>query len=148
MSKLWESRTYAIWASMIQRTDNPNSQAFKYYGERGIKTCAEWYEYKCFLADMGECPEGLTLERRDNDGDYSPKNCYWATRKEQANNTRNNRLIEFRGVVYTLSQLADLSGVNYSTLYLRLFVDHLPIEEAINPAKRAYPANRRARRVA
>lgn len=80
------SDTYTSWYHMIARCNNPNSEHWHRYGGRGITVCARWNKFENFLSDMGTRPPGLTLERKMNDQGYSPDNCLWATRKEQAQN--------------------------------------------------------------
>jgi hypothetical protein len=77
---------------MWQRCTNPNHKGYKNYGGRGITVCERWDSFKNFYADMGEAPEGRSLDRINNDGNYEPSNCRWATRKEQAQNSRNTKL--------------------------------------------------------
>jgi hypothetical protein len=121
--------TKLSWELMIGRCYNSKSDKFKDYGGRGIKVCARWLDYKNFLADMGPRPAGTTLDRKDNDKNYEPKNCRWATAKQQANNRRDTIILEAFGKKQSLRTWAEEYKMPSSTLYGRL--NKHTVEEAL-----------------
>lgn len=124
------SREYRSWATMIQRCCNCNSSAYKHYGGRGIKVCERWRMFENFLADMGPRPEGTTLDRSDNDGDYEPGNCVWATRTAQSRNRRSNKMITYQGVTLCVTDWAKRQGIPKQCLQDRLWRGW-PVEHAL-----------------
>jgi hypothetical protein len=128
------TRTYNIWHLMIQRCCNQKATHYEYYGGRGIVCCEEWKTFANFFRDMGECPKGLTLDRIDNNQGYSKGNCRWATRTDQQNNMRNNRLLMQNGIAKTASQWAKEKGINRSTLQKRID-NGLPDEACLSVAE-------------
>ena len=120
--KCEDHRLYSTWKSMKARCYNKNRPSYKYYGGKGVGVYWAWREnFWCFVEDMDHTyEEGKTLDRVDNNGDYSPYNCRWATPKEQANNQ--NRLytgITYNGETYKECELSVITGVPRSTLQAR-----------------------------
>jgi hypothetical protein len=118
------------WGQMLARCYDPNNHKYKNYGARGIRVCDRWLCRRLFLEDMGERPEGMTLNRINNDGPYSPENCEWATQRQQNQNRTNNRLITFDGKTQFLTEWARHYGLNRTTLRKRLDKGW-PVEAAI-----------------
>jgi hypothetical protein len=124
---------YRIWTNMIQRCTNENIPHFDDYGGRGIQVCERWASsYKAFAQDMGDCPKGMSLERIDNSGPYSPLNCRWATLMEQGQNKRNNRRIKAFGVELCMSEWSRRTGLYEATIHKRLARGWSP-EMAVTP---------------
>jgi len=107
---------YNAWCTMIGRCENENHISYKNYGARGIYVCERWKDFALFKQDMGERPKGAWLERRDNDGPYSPDNCHWATRSEQQRNTRRSVRVTAGGQTKTLIEWSEDLGVPYTTI--------------------------------
>lgn len=112
---------YTSWRSMLARCGNPNDPYYARYGGRGIKVCDQWlHDFHCFLRDLGLRPTiKHTLDRVNNNGNYEPGNCRWATCSEQANNRHNSVCVTYQGQTKTISQWAEVSGINKITLYWR-----------------------------
>lgn len=117
------SKLYSVWRNMIDRCYREKNHAYKDYGGRGIYVCDEWRnDFKAFYdwAIKAGYGEGLSIDRSDNNGPYSPENCRWETPLEQANNRRANRLITFQGETKSLTQWSREYGHNYAMVQRRL----------------------------
>jgi len=121
---------YVAWIQMRDRCKNTANESYHNYGGRGITVCERWEKFENFYSDMGERPKGLTLERIDNNKGYSPDNCKWATHKEQANNSRHNVIINYKGQRLIMAQWAREIGIKCNTLSRRI-QRHWPIEKAL-----------------
>lgn len=111
---------YGIWHGMHQRCENPAAPAYKYYGGRGIEVCLRWDLFTSFMRDMGERPSSKhSIDRINNNGNYEPGNCRWATPKQQASNKSNSRLLMWAGQTQTLGAWAAEFKVERSVVYSR-----------------------------
>lgn len=125
------SPTHTTWRGMLERCRYKNNKRYDRYGGRGISVCKEWYDFNNFIRDMGERPEGKTLDRIDLNGNYCKENCRWATLIEQANNRTNNHNLTYKGMTKTLKQLADIIGMDRHTIKNKLNQGWV-IDEIIN----------------
>ena len=115
------SPEYIVWRNMIARCTKSDAIRYDRYGGRGIKVCDRWmHDFINFLADMGRRPDGHTLERIDNDGNYEPTNCRWATRTEQANNRASSRYLVFGGERMTTAESSRRTGLTQKLIHSRL----------------------------
>lgn len=129
--------TYCSWANMISRCRNTNDPAYSNYGGRGIIVCNRWIYFVEFFEDMGIKPEGTELDRIDNDGNYEPGNCRWATKTENLRNNRHNHLLTAFGETKPMSAWAEDSrcSVSYTTLRKRINEMGWDAETAISLGK-------------
>lgn len=137
------TRIYKAWCNMRSRCNNPNRESYDRYGGRGIGYEKRWELFSNFLEDMGdsyqECLKSVerpTLERIDNNANYSKENCKWVSMKDQCNNRRNSRFIEYNGVKKTLGQWAEYLGIENGTFRSRFYALNWPIEKLMNPPSR------------
>lgn len=130
-------RARVSWRCMKRRCRDINFDSYFKYGARGITICARWSRFENFLADMGERPEGTTLDRIDSKDNYGPENCRWATAIEQRANRRadavdHSQSFSYGGTRYTPAELARIAGISRAAMYGRLVVSGWPVERSIN----------------
>jgi hypothetical protein len=125
------TRSYRIWRSLLKRCYKPDSPYYARYGERGIEVDPRWFTYEGFYADMGDCPEGMSLERLHNDRNYWRGNCVWATQTTQMRNTSVNRLITWQGRTKCVAEWAELYNITQSLLWQRVYRLGWPVEKAL-----------------
>lgn len=130
-----KTRLYKIWKNMRERCNNPHNHAYRNYGGRGIKVCDEWNREHGYIAFrdwalQNGYKEELSIDRINVNGMYEPSNCRWVTLREQANNTRCNVLIEYKGETHTLAEWAKILGIKYQTLHRRIRYCGWDVEKA------------------
>lgn len=136
----YDSPTYRSWKAMKNRCTRPSDKQWKNYGGRGIKICQKWHKFSGFLEDMGIRPEGTTLDRIDNDGNYDPQNCRWADIKSQRRNRSDNRIVQYFGKMMPLVSACESAGLPYDTVRTRL--DRYGWTESEALSKPVRPINR------
>jgi len=116
-----ETPTYRTWSKMIWRCNTKTGKSWNLYGQRGIKVCDRWKLFENFLADMGERPDGMTLDRfPDQNGNYEPKNCRWATPKQQAQNRRGNIFVEYQGERLVIAEACRRANIRRGLVMRRI----------------------------
>lgn len=136
-SRTYTSPTYYSWCAMKSRCTNPNTHGYHNYGGRGIAVCDRWLKsFSAFLADMGERPaDADSIERINNDGNYEPGNCRWATQKEQNCNMRTNVVIEINGEKACLAEWCERTGMKSTTVGMRIKRGYDPVRAVLEPVQ-------------
>lgn len=114
------TRTFNVWRAMISRCGNPKTKAYPNYGGRGIYVCERWKSFPAFVEDMGISPDGLQIDRIDNEKGYSPENCRWVTPQANSLNRRSNHRYFFNGESVTLKDISKSTGMSEKTIATRL----------------------------
>lgn len=132
---------YRAWCNMIDRCERPSNRSFAHYGGRGISICERWRsDFAAFLADVGARPSPEhSIDRIDVDGNYEPENVRWATRKQQARNTRKRRLLTANGTTKTLAEWAEATGTEKRTIFSRLKYGWTHTEAVFGRTKESRP---------
>lgn len=137
---------YRCWVHIRTRCFNPNTPDWPRYGGRGITMCDRWYEsFEAFCEDMGERPDGHSIDRIDNHGNYSPENCRWVVKKEQCRNRRSNKVLEYKGESRSLAEWAETLNLPYDVVKQRINTMGWTVEKAFetpvgnNGGKRSRP---------
>lgn len=128
------SPTWIGWRSMRSRCYQKSNPQYHRYGGAGIKVCQSWDDFSNFLSDMGERPDGMTIDRIDGQGNYEPGNCRWATPKKQAQNRRSSIVLTINGVTKTASEFCEDIGLNRATAYDRIYRGWNPEKAVTTPA--------------
>lgn len=129
------TQLYYVWQSMRKRCLNKKNKEYRLYGERGIKVCKEWLnDFQCFYiwAIQNGYKKGLSIDRINVNGNYEPNNCRWTTYKEQANNTRRNKYIEYLGNKITISNACKKIKIPVSTIYSKSKRKNLSLQKAFD----------------
>lgn len=116
----YKLKAFRVWATMKQRCLNPKANGYSDYGGRGIKVCDRWLDFDKFLSDMGERPDGMSIDRIDVNGNYEKSNCRWASSKAQSFNRRNNHILTAFGQSKSLAEFSDEYNIPYNTLVRRI----------------------------
>lgn len=114
------TKEHKIWKGMISRCAITTATGYKNYGGRGVKVCERWHDFSAFFTDMGECGQGMSIDRIDVNGNYEPGNCCWSTKKDQARNTRRSTRITHNGETLTIVEWSERVSIGESTIRRRL----------------------------